>query len=143
MSTRGNQIYAAADEFTDGYALGVSTDDGMTWQSVMNYGQVAAILGCLKQACQMTCANEVSVGLWDMSICSADPPATADGGAGATRRPAEREAAARGAAGGNGGQKHSSSGCAIAPGDAGPAGCFRAAGWSRWPFGSRRGRARR
>jgi hypothetical protein len=117
MSTRGNQIYAAADEFTDGYALGVSTDDGMTWQSVMNYGQVAAILGCVKQACQMTCATEVSVSLWDMSICSADPPATVDGGAGAAD--ASTGGGGSGGAGGNGGQKHSSSACAIAPGDAG------------------------
>jgi hypothetical protein len=118
MATRGNQIYAAANEFTDGYALGVSTDDGMTWRSVMNYSQVAAILGCVKQACQMTCANEVSVGLWDMSICSADPPATVDGGASdATTGAGGGGGGAAGAAGGNGGQTHSSSGCTIAPGD--------------------------
>ena len=54
MSARGNQIYAAADNFSDGYALGVSTDDGATWQSVMSYDHVAAILGCVKQACQTT-----------------------------------------------------------------------------------------
>jgi hypothetical protein len=120
MSTRGNQIYAATDNFSDGYALGVSTDDGITWQSVMNYGQVAAILGCVKQACQTTCAAEVSVSLWDMSICSADPPATVDGGASdAATGGGGGSGGAAGAAGGTGGQKHSSSGCTIAPGDAG------------------------
>jgi hypothetical protein len=111
MSTRGNQIYAAANEFSDGYALGVSTDDGLTWQSVMSYDHVSAILGCVKAACQMTCANEVGVNLWDMSICSADPP---DGGADAATG-----GGGSGGAGGHGGQTHSSSGCAIVPGDAG------------------------
>jgi len=112
MSTRGNQIYAATDNFSDGYALGVSTDDGMTWQSVMSYGQVAAILGCVKQACQALCATEVNVDLWDMSICSADPPGSADGGA-------TGGAAGGGGAGGHGGQTHSSSSCAIAQGETG------------------------
>ena len=102
MSTRGNQIYAATDEFSDGYALGVSADDGMTWQSVLSYDHVAAILGCVKNACQETCAAEVAVGLWDMSVCSADPPrdggtTPADAGTGAIgggrrRRRQRREA---------------------------------------------------
>jgi hypothetical protein len=115
MSTRGNQIYAAANEFSDGYALGVSMDDGMTWQSVMAYNQVAAILGCLKQSCQTLCASEVMVSLWDMSMCSADPPAMADGGAASDAATGGGGSGAdAGAPGGHGGQTHSSSSCAIA-----------------------------
>lgn len=109
MSTRGNQIYAAADEFSDGYALGVSTDEGMTWQSVLSYDHVAAILGCVKDACQASCATEVSVGLWDMSVCMADPP---DGGA------APVDAGSGGSGSGGSGEKKKPSGCAVAPGAA-------------------------
>ncbi len=121
MSTRGDQIYAASDNFSDGYALGVSTDDGLTWQSVLSYNHVGAILGCLKAACQETCAAQVSVGLWDMSVCSADPPPMLDGGTGSTDAAAGTGGGAgAGAAGGNGGQRHSSaSGCTIAAGDTG------------------------
>ncbi len=113
MSTRGNQIYAATDEFSDGYALGVSADDGMTWQSVLSYDHVAAILGCVKDACQATCATEVSsFGLWDMSVCTADPPdggtTSADAGTGGAT-PADA---------GTGEKKKPSSGCAVAPGEA-------------------------
>ncbi len=112
LSTRGNQIYAAADEFSDGFALGVSSDDGATWQSVMSYDHVAAILGCLKQACQTTCASEVMVGLWDMTTCAADPPPMVDGGA-----PSGGDAAVGGAGGtGGGAPKHSSSSCSVAAG---------------------------
>lgn len=112
MSARGNQIYAAADNFSDGYALGVSTDDGTTWQSVLSYDHVAAILGCVKQACQTSCASQVMVGLWDMSVCSADPPPMTDGGA--TADAATGSGGSAGAGGGQGGHTKSSSGCAVA-----------------------------
>ena len=121
LSTRGGQIYAAADNFSDGYALGVSADDGMTWQSVLAYDHVAAILGCLKQACQTTCATEVSVGLWDVSICAADPPPLFDGGTTSGADAAPGAGGSSGAAGMSGGgpPPSSSSSCAIAGGDAG------------------------
>jgi hypothetical protein len=116
MSARGNQIYAAADNFSDGYALGVSTDDGISWQSVLSYDHVAAILGCVKQACQTNCAAQAMVGLWDLSLCSADPPPASDGGASAAD--AATGSGGAGGGGGTGGHTKSSSGCAVSPREA-------------------------
>ena len=124
LAARGGTVHAATDNFGDGYALGVSTDEGTTWQPLMSYDQVAAIAGCLKASCQTVCAQEVVVGLWPAATCTADPPAASqDAGAG----PADAGPGGvtdAGATGGHGGQKPPSSGgggCAVAPG--------RATGW--------------
>jgi hypothetical protein len=53
-------VYAAADNFGDGYAIGTSDDEGTTWQALMSYADVKAINPCLKAQCQMTCDAEVS-----------------------------------------------------------------------------------
>jgi hypothetical protein len=84
LAARGANLYAAADNFGNGYALGVSSDEGDTWHASMSYGQVEAILPCLKSACQTTCAAEVTAGLWTDAVCSADVlPATGGPDAGA------------------------------------------------------------
>ena len=124
LSVRGAQVFAAADNFGDGYALGVSSDDGMTWQPMMSYGQVAAIVACQKASCQMICDAEVTLDLWDAKVCSADPPPpAADGGAtsDAGTHDGGSGGATAGGQAGQGGQTHPAStggGCAIAPGAA-------------------------
>ncbi|HVY37645.1 MAG TPA: hypothetical protein VHM31_06910, partial [Polyangia bacterium] len=80
LSQRGGLVYAAADNFGDGYAIGTSSDEGTTWQGLITYADVTAIAPCLKAACQAICDNEVSMGVWAADVCSADPPAGAAGG---------------------------------------------------------------
>jgi MYXO-CTERM domain-containing protein len=82
LSQRAGKVYAAADNFGDGYALGTSTDEGTTWQAFMTYADVKAINPCLKSACQTSCESQVSVSLWSEDVCSADAPgSTGTGGA--------------------------------------------------------------
>jgi MYXO-CTERM domain-containing protein len=103
LSQRGGVVYAATDNFGDGYALGASDDDGTTWRKVMSYDQIQAIVPCLRQdaQCQATCQALAGQGamspgmIWEANVCSADPkpqpPPKMDGGCGcATGGPVTR-----------------------------------------------------
>ena len=59
LSQRNGTVYAATDNFGDGYALGTSVDEGTTWRAMMSYADVKAINPCLKAQCQATCDAEV------------------------------------------------------------------------------------
>jgi hypothetical protein len=96
LSQRGGVVYAATDNFGDGYALGASDDEGTTWRKVMSYDQIEAIVPCLRQdaQCQASCQALAGQGamspgmIWEANVCSADPkpqpPPRTDGGCGCT-----------------------------------------------------------
>jgi len=125
LAARGNQVYAATDNFADGYALGVTSDEGASWRPVMSYDQVSAIAGCLKSSCQTLCAQEVMLDLWPAAVCSADPPASAgDAGTDAAAGSADagtdgpkRDGGGSGAGGAGGTARPPSrgGGCSVAP----------------------------
>ena len=84
FAERDGKVYAAADNTADGYALGVSTDLGVTFAPLMRLDQVGSIAACVRAACQSVCASEVAMGLWAASTCTAAPEAApkASGGGG-------------------------------------------------------------
>ena len=88
LSQRNGTVYAATDNFGDGYALGTSVDEGTTWRAMMSYADVKAINPCLKAQCQATCDAEVMLSLWPAEVCAADPPpgSTGTGGGGGAGR---------------------------------------------------------
>jgi hypothetical protein len=84
LSQRNGTVYAATDNFGDGYALGTSVDEGTTWRGTMSYADVKAINPCLKAQCQASCEAEVMLSLWPAEVCSADaPPGSTGTGGGA------------------------------------------------------------
>ena len=83
LSSRGTTLYAVADNQNDPYAVGISTDQGMTWQKFLSYDQITAIAGCLHDQCQTDCMNRAGLCQWPPDLCSAVAP-TADGGAAGT-----------------------------------------------------------
>ncbi len=82
LAERAGTIYAATDNFGDGFALATSTDQGTTWSKLMSYDQVQAIVPCLRAdaQCQATCAALAGMGdmspgmIWSATVCSASPP---------------------------------------------------------------------
>jgi len=89
LSERNGVVYAAADNFGDGYAIGTSADEGTTWTGLMNYGDVKAINPCIKAQCQVSCDTQVGLTLWPAEVCAADAPvstgtAGSGGGVGGT-----------------------------------------------------------
>ena len=73
LAERDGRIYGAADFVKDGFALGVSTDGGATFSSVMTFAQVQGIRPCVKMACEMECEFKAGLTLWPPQTC--DPPA--------------------------------------------------------------------
>jgi MYXO-CTERM domain-containing protein len=125
LSERNGTVYAAADNFGDGYALGTSVDEGTTWRPLMAYADVKAINPCLKAKCQETCALEVSLSLWPAEVCAADPPVgPGAGGGGGTGLGGVSGAAGQGGAAATGGSPppRKKGGCDVAASTGGAAG---------------------
>jgi hypothetical protein len=133
LSQRDGIAYAATDNFNVGFALGSSSDQGTTWQPVMAYQQIQAVVSCLRgnaqcqASCDMLAGNNGGTMIWDASVCTANPPpspgtggstGTGTGTAGSSGGGGTGMAGAAGAsgAGGAGGthQPKSSGGCAVA-----------------------------
>jgi hypothetical protein len=80
LAERDGKVYGAADNMADGYALGVSTDLGVTFTPLMKFSDVGSIAACVRPECQDICKMEVGLGLWPMSMCTAAPEkASSDG----------------------------------------------------------------
>lgn len=132
LAQRAGVLYAATDNFADGYALGASSDGGVTWQPVVRFDQIRSIMACLQTnaQCQASCEALAGNGLgssgqiWDQAVCTAGAASSGAGGAGGAGGGAGRNAPDGGAANA-GGSGHGSSGggCALVPGPPSP--------WSR------------
>jgi hypothetical protein len=120
LSVRGTMLYAATDNFGNGYAVGASTNEGDTWQALMSYSDVKGIIPCLKSACQVTCSAEVTAGLWTDAVCSADLPAGSGGAGGVAGAGTGGGGGASSGVGGHGGGG--------APASSGGGGCSAAGG---------------
>jgi MYXO-CTERM domain-containing protein len=122
LAQRAGVLYAATDNFADGYALGASTDEGATWNPVVRFDQIGSIMACLQAnpQCQASCESLAGKGLaspgqiWDESVCTAGgPPGGAAGAGGGST--------VTGAAGAAGHPPVSSGGgCAVSPGPSSP-----------------------
>jgi uncharacterized membrane protein YgcG len=119
LAQRDGVLYAATDNFGDGYALGASADEGANWQPVVRFDQIGSIMACLRASpvCQASCQALAGAGvgspgmIWDPAVCSAGAGGTgAGGGAGAAGG-----GGGGGTSGTGGAVRRSSSGCSIAP----------------------------
>jgi hypothetical protein len=106
LAERGGQLYGAADNFKDGFALGVSTDEGLTFTPLMTYDKVTSVMACVQTVCADSCLAQAALPLWSASICPASTP-----GADAGAQP-DGALPANAAAGGR--APHSRQGCACA-----------------------------
>ena len=125
LAQRDGILYASADNFVDGYALGASSDEGATWQPVVRFDQVASIMACLRTnaQCQATCEALAGNGvgssgmIWDEAVCTGIPATTGAGGSAGAGAAGTTGGGGSGAAGsGGGGHGSSGGGCAVAPG---------------------------
>src|SRR5204863_4601642 len=70
LAERAGTVFAATDNFSEGYAIGVSTDEGTTWRPLLSYDAVRAVLPCVKASCRTTCESEADLGLWPAAVCA-------------------------------------------------------------------------
>jgi hypothetical protein len=75
LAERNGRLFAAADDASDGYALGTSDDEGRTWKPLMSYPDVVRIKSCpgtaLPQACVGTCMRLAFLGTFHNAVCQA------------------------------------------------------------------------
>ncbi len=73
-------LYLSGKNYSDGWALAASTDEGATVTSVMRYDQVAGIRACVQQICRDTCNYEEQQAIWDPGVCTAGDAGAPDAG---------------------------------------------------------------
>ncbi|HVZ75178.1 MAG TPA: sialidase family protein [Polyangia bacterium] len=81
LAERDGKLWAAAKNFTDGWAIGVSTDEGVTFQPVAGYSDVKAIRACAQAVCETSCVRQAGTGVWNVAICDGADGGSSDGGA--------------------------------------------------------------
>jgi hypothetical protein len=74
LAARGGKLYAAAKNFSDDWAVGLSTDEGVTFTKLTRYDQVSAIRACAVSACQDSCESQAAAQVWPVTLCHAAPP---------------------------------------------------------------------
>jgi MYXO-CTERM domain-containing protein len=77
LAERDGLLYVAATNYTDRWAIGVSTDEGMTIQPMATYDQVSRIRPCAQAACEVNCGTQAVAEIWPPEVCRPDRP---DGG---------------------------------------------------------------
>ena len=88
LAERNGKLYAAADNFIDHFALGVSSDQGATFQPLLTFDQVKRIKPCVQQVCRDVCDNLAGLTLWPAQVCGGSaslpepPPAQGKSGCG-------------------------------------------------------------
>jgi photosystem II stability/assembly factor-like uncharacterized protein len=81
LAVRGGKLYAAAKNYSDTFAVGVSTDGGTTFQKLLLYDEVKSIQACAQTTCLESCDHQAGLAVWSSDICGAPtmtmpPPAT-------------------------------------------------------------------
>jgi hypothetical protein len=72
LAARGGKLYAAAKNYSDGWAIGVSTDEGVTFQPLARYDQVSAIRSCVQAECLESCEGQAGGQVWGKGVCLGD-----------------------------------------------------------------------
>jgi hypothetical protein len=96
LAERDGRLYAATDNFADGYAIAESDDEGAHFRSLTGFKQLRAVQSCAVDVCAERCAYYAGIGLWPAAACEAQSPAP-DAGVPAGRAGPDA-AAARGSA---------------------------------------------
>ena len=74
---RAGKLYLGGSNYTDGWALATSDDEGATLQPIASYAQVGAVKPCVAATCQDSCDEQAGRGIWTADTCY---PAAVDAG---------------------------------------------------------------
>ena len=76
MAERDGKLFVVGDNFRDGFALAVSTDEGTTLQPLTTFDKVTSIRACTQAICVESCDMLAGLKLWPPETCG---PAVRDG----------------------------------------------------------------
>jgi hypothetical protein len=77
LAERAGTLYLVGDNYMDGWALAVSSDEGRTLQPILRYDQVSGVQACAAAACQDSCDEQAGRRIWGPGVCN---PLPADAG---------------------------------------------------------------
>ena len=64
------RLYLSGKNYSDGWALAVSDDEGATLTPLMTYDQVKGMKACVQQSCLDSCKFVNGQGVWDLAVCT-------------------------------------------------------------------------
>src|SRR4029078_3016925 len=79
LAERGGRLYLAGSNYSDGWSLAVSTDEGRTIQPSMHYDQVGGAKAWVMAGGQGLCDEQAGRRIWGPGVCNPSPN---DGGSG-------------------------------------------------------------
>jgi hypothetical protein len=83
LAERGGVLYVAGKNYSDGWALATSRDEGVTIQPLSRYEDVHGVRPCAQGVCSAACAFVASQGVWVNDVCTGallDAGVSVDGG---------------------------------------------------------------
>jgi hypothetical protein len=69
LTERAGVLYIAGKNYSDGWSLATSTDEGATIKPLSTYDQVRGVVACARQTCASTCEFEVNAAVWTHDVC--------------------------------------------------------------------------
>jgi hypothetical protein len=78
LAQRAGILYAAANNFQDGFALASSTDGGRTWTPRLRFRDISAIKACVRAACLDDCDYQAGTTLFRRETCGPAVDAATD-----------------------------------------------------------------
>ncbi len=73
LAERGGTLYLAGKNYSDGWAIATSTDEGRTIAPLSTYDRVSAMKSCAAQACRDNCDYQAGLQIWPPEVCSGAP----------------------------------------------------------------------
>ncbi|MEO8177241.1 MAG: hypothetical protein ABI895_00270 [Deltaproteobacteria bacterium] len=71
LAERNGKLYAATDNFADGYAIAESDDEGAHFRPLTGFEQVRSVKSCVVDLCAESCVYHAGIGLWPETACAA------------------------------------------------------------------------
>jgi hypothetical protein len=72
LAERAGSLYLAAKNYSDGWALAVSSDEGASLAPLMRYEQVTSIKPCAMQVCRDSCDFQAGLKIWEPGVCTGE-----------------------------------------------------------------------
>jgi hypothetical protein len=76
LAERNGKLYVAAENFSDGYAIAESDDEGAHLRPLTGFRQVQSVKSCVLEACVETCSYYAGITLWPEAVCGSESSPT-------------------------------------------------------------------
>lgn len=70
LAQRNGQIFAATNNFLDGFALARSDDNGRNWTTLLRFRDIKGIKDCVRTSCQDDCDYQAGITLFPPNVCN-------------------------------------------------------------------------